>query len=481
MLTSKWVMEKITEVTNHCFSKMTVQETNAVTGMLIAFLFGMVTPHITNRFFIREVFNVLSGAIVLSAIYKIQNFLVALSGIPLNLLLSYMPVKQKKLRTKIFIAVNLVHLVVMYILQDSEENNPFVILTLTGFFMKYMYVSMEYLPKTHGFMAYLGYMFFVPGIRYGPVMSFSAYQLWLESGYFYLVESQSQTVIKKIVGNTEDQKKITNRKEEYVMQEYSRLIVGSTVSCLKAFIFLISYQAVNEIIMNAAAHTMKLVKVDVDFSGFYIYKLFYIAALWISEECIYQAAFINNMRNVRILPFVTFWKAQELFEMWNMQGSKFMHRLNKMLTSDEKKEKETDSSKQENTKESEISASDVMDMRIKEHVKVSIVSYAHLLLFPLHIGSILISVPTIFLLGFVKDIPIERRNIPGIKILVEICGWAAHIFIFCYFLIPMVYSPLEVLNIWRKSFAFGHFVCLPGIIEGVLSTRDISTAQTEAN
>ncbi|KAI5142891.1 hypothetical protein NEPAR06_0301 [Nematocida parisii] len=454
--------------TEHCFKLMETEDINAVTGIILSFLFGLITPHVTNRFFVREVFNMLTGALVLSCIYQLKNFLLVLSGIPLNLILSYIPIKEKKKRTKVFILVNLVHLVVAYAFRDSSEKNSFFMLTLTAFFMKYLYIGMEYLPRTHGFMAYFGYVLFLPGIRYGPVMSFGAYQKWLSTGYLYLVETEDKAIIKRIVGETENEGEIISIKEDYVMHKYSKLITSSTGLAICSFAFIISYRAVCSYIETAQNNMLSYCKIGFGYSVLYAYKLFYIAFLWLSEEAVCQIAFINNMQNVRLLPFVTFWRAHEFFSLWNIQGSKFMHSINRLLTEEEKKEEPKEKLKEdEKTTDSPVDTN-ITDIRLKEHIKVSIISYGHLLLFPMNLESMLISIPTVLLIGLIKDIPTPRSNFIIYRTICEMFGWSGYILIFTYFMVPLVHGPLETLNIWRISFAYGHFLCIPGIIASLL-------------
>ncbi|KAI5189902.1 hypothetical protein NEMIN01_0765 [Nematocida minor] len=473
MFKSEWLSRKLADGLNACLTDMPAADNNAVFGAITAYFFGLINPHFSNRFFIREVFNMVMGVVVLSSIYNMHNFLLILSGAPLNLVLSYVPAKNKKTRTKMFLIFNLLYVLVAYAVYDTKDTNPF--LTISAFFMKYIYISMEYVPRSNGFMGYFGYIFFVPGIRYGPVMSYSAYDRWLNAGYMYLAETCEKKEITEFIGNTTDPKTIEDRKEDFVMHRYSKLITNSVGNFVSSIAFIIAYRQVESVFMNASRALTGQMGYSFELPIFYMYRLFYIGALWASEQAVYQIGFIDNMKNVKISPFLAFWKNQDLFGRWNIQGHKFMHRLVSYLSEKDKKHdgKET---KEEKKAENDLSQK---PFDLKEHIKISLLSYTHLLFFPAHFGSVFLSLVLVFIMGFVKEMPVAMGSNETYRFIELLGVWIGRLFVFSYFLLPAVSSPRETLWIWRKALAYGHFACVSGIVEKVLEEKNRSLQDSE--
>ncbi|KAI5189941.1 hypothetical protein NECID01_0736 [Nematocida sp. AWRm77] len=172
--------------TANVLKQMEEKDNRAVLAAILAYLVALIIPHIANRFYIREVFNTFSGLSVLMCLYNIRNICIIGVTAGANLLLSCSPVKEKERRGRHAVYFNLCLVLCAYAVYDPKDNDVF--LTLTALFMKYFYLSTEYLPQTHGVPAYFGYLFFVPGLRYGPVVSFSEYLKWLQMGYMYALE-----------------------------------------------------------------------------------------------------------------------------------------------------------------------------------------------------------------------------------------------------------------------------------------------------
>ncbi|KAH9385703.1 uncharacterized protein NEMAJ01_0599 [Nematocida major] len=461
MLKSQWIANKLAYLLETSLKDMPVHDNNAVLGMLVAFFFGVVSPHVCNRFFIREVFNVLIGGVVLSALYGTRELILVLSGVPMNLLLAYIPIKNKQTRTKVFLACNLVHVFATHMLQGAPEGNPFLILTVSSFFMKYMYIGMEYLPGSSGLMAYFGYVFFLPGLRYGPVISYSTYEKWLSTGYMYLAETADQAEVQKFIGKEKDPKVVCDRKEDYVMHVYSRLIMNSVISFIYSAFFVITHRVIGKEIEAAGRKLAGAWLFENTIAGLHLGKILYISALWVSEEGVYQIGFIDRVENTRLRSFLNPWNPQELFELWNIEGAKLVRRLCEALARKDKKEEETPQKEAKPQRDSSVWEGAV------QHMLASVASYGHIFVFPLHAGSWPVAVAALAAMGLCRKTPHRRRESTCWAFIINTAVHLQQLLAFSYFALPVVYRPARVLQMWRSSLAYGHFLCIPGIIEKV--------------
>lgn len=474
MLRSEWLSMRIANGLDACLLEMTASDRNSVYGTILAYFFGLINPHVSNRFFIREIFNVVAGVLVLSSIYRIRNFVLVLLGVPINLFLLYLPIKNRQIRTKMVLVVNLLYILIGYVVCDKLDTSP--VLTLTAFFIKYVYSSMEYTPVSMGFMSYIGYVFFIAGIRYGPVMSYSAYDAWINRGYMYPLETGDKKEIERFIGDTKSEKEKEEKKEDYIMHIYSKMITKSVGNFIIALLYLIVYRKV-----------IKTIEASVQEMGIFnerfiitvidcVLKLFYICALWLSEEGIYQIGFVENMKNIEIGKFFAFWKSPNLFSLWNVQGHKFTKRVAAHLTEEDKKEDDQNIKIPQNTTEQPKSF-ELFD--IKDHISQSFVEYGHLLVFPLHLGSFLISTVSIFIMGFIQDTKYTVKDHSIYATAVLFGKWLFSIYIFIYYMITLVEGVVNVLYIWRHLLASGHLLPLIQIIDRFHKRKQSSEKQKE--
>lgn len=478
--------DSLTKGFNFSRSQMLPEEKNAILGMILSLFFGIISPHFSNRFFIRELFNFSTGLVILSSLYKLKNFILVLMGVPFNLLLAYVPIKRKSTRTQITLVFNVLLVILSYALKDSSDSSSFYILTVTAFFIKYMYIGMEYSQPAHGLASYFGYLFFTPGLKYGPVMSFSEYEKWLHSGYMYIIETADKKDLEVFIGETENETEINDRKEDYVIHQYSKMIAKCTFYSVLSGLFIITYRVIIYFITKSVKERIT----NLDIFVFYLHRVCYIGALWVGEQGIYEICFINNMENLKISSFFLIWKDEtRIFNDWNIQGSKFVKKLIKEITEKDKKS-EKDNTKMEKTnrkterepeiiekteKESKITENTQNLMKavsIKDYIKESFHEFGHLFLFPVHASSIPICIFNILIVKFIRFDQSLMRTFNYPKLIINILTSISDIFTFFYFMIPFVYTFSETFKIWRNSLACGHFLCLPELFQQFLNLEN---------
>ncbi|OAG31076.1 hypothetical protein NEDG_01850 [Nematocida displodere] len=446
-------METATRVLSGAIAVMTEADTRMVSACFVSYLFGIITPHVSNHFFIREIFNCFTGFIVLAALYNQKNVAIIGCSVLLNLCLSFVLGKEKKKRGRVAVYVNLCYILLAYLVFDRADNNPFI--TLTALFMKYFYVATEYLPQTHGIMAYFGYILFTPGLRYGPVMSFGEYGKWLSRGYIYLLEGVDKAVVQKEIGSEKNERKVTEIKEGIVVREYTHIIAYSACKFAAALVYLIAHKKIEALCNKLCQIAPPFCAIPMMVVLCSVGKCFVICRWW-TEEASYLMAFVPKMRSVDLKKNLFSRELSEMCASWNEQGSKFMHHMiGAFLDNTDANTNAENIEKPESTEKPEN--------YLIEYISTSILSYGHLLLFPSSLGGLALSLISIFTMALIPDHLTDIQTSNGFAI--RFSSFLASKYLFAYFMLGMFTSPTTTITLWRYSLYLGQFLVISEIVK----------------
>lgn len=399
-------------------------------SFLLSYLFSLFGAYVSNRFYLREIFNSLSGVFILSILYNIPNIYIIFFSIIANLGILYLPIRDRVKRTRIVCLFNGIFIVFSYFFFSASDNNPFI--TLTALFMKYFYLSTEYIPGTDGILAYFGYIFFVPGLRYGPVLSFASYTRWLHLGYSYILSKEQEKEIEK----EKDRRKKQDLRELIIIREYYKQIGISAWKFFLCFAYFLVHRRVNAYILNIQNNSNILIFVSLIGAVSEIGKYLFVCRWW-SEEICYQASFIPNMGNIDILGIEKATNFAEIFCKWNQYGSEFMHSFIKILPVEIKG----------------------MKRETVQYIRTSILSYGHIFLFPSSFSCFLLCSVTLFIISFVPDsVSVKINYFPDI-----ISCFLSSIYsraLFSYFLIPVFFNAEYSIRVWGYLLYAGHLIII---------------------
>ncbi|KAI5172334.1 hypothetical protein NEFER03_1448 [Nematocida sp. LUAm3] len=426
MSTPRW-----SEFTNKLFTTLERKEQSELLSSILSYTICLILPHISNRFYIRELSNMIFGLIILCAQYTECNLYIIMISILSNFLLMCMPVKQKHIRTRIVVCANLVFIFGAYMLYNPIDSDPFT--TLASLFMKYTYLAGEYHPGSEGVLAYFGYVLFPPGLRYGPVLSYAEYNKWLDLGYFYALKYITKEELEKEIREEKNEKKIEEIKENLLITKYSTSLMVSIMKFNASWVFRIAHA-------KAAAYSVEKVQ-NMSFPmGFGLLEILSMLGqyLWISrwwtEESLYLLAGIPGMSNCRVRKFSLSKNFSEACSLWNPHGSKFMRTMFDRMQIIEKNENLS---------------------KVKEFIAISIVSHMHIFMLPPFFINFVVCFFTSFVISCIEQTDENRRG--AFYSLVTLINSRL---LFSYYFIGSIYNFKTVVTLWKSFMYIGHVILI---------------------
>ncbi|KAI5184634.1 hypothetical protein NEHOM01_0309 [Nematocida homosporus] len=430
-------IDYLVELLNTSLTKISPADHRLVLASILSYLLSFLSPHLSNCLYIREILHLIFGLLILGILYNTLNLSLIVLSVVVNLFLCYLPLKEKDSRVKVVVALNLILMLIAYLVYDTNDNNLF--LTLSVLFMKYVYLALEYLPQSMGVMRYFGYIFFIPGMRYGPVLSYAAYSKWQDLGYTTLTAQIPKEKIDAEVGQETDAKRIATIKEHLAIKEYYRLVALGLAKFGVGLTWLVVYPVIYQQVVAAASKTNGLWAVPmIELLG--VVGQLSLLAKWYLEEASYLTHFITDMSNTKPKELILSGSFAEMCAAWNIQGSKFMHVLGRVLFT---------------TKSS--STNSFFD----EYLRTSLLAYGHVLLFPQSLGALVLATLSIFMLACGIDSITAQFGLDGY--LATIINLIFARVFFSYFMIVPFYPPSLVMYLWSLSKYYGQFICLCGM------------------
>lgn len=430
-------------------AQMEDRDNRAVLAAIFAYLAALVSPHVCNRFYLRELYNTLSGTVILGCLYNWRNLLLIGGTALANLGLAYLPVKEKDRRGRYAVYLNVGLAAAAYGLRDPADGP--LLATLTALFMKYFYLATEYRPLTDGVLAYWGYLTFTPGLRYGPVLSYGEYQKWLSLGYLYALEGSDPAVLQQQLADKPASQSVADRKEELVLLKYYQMTAVGLAKFIGSTLYLVLFRRLAGLAEGVFA----------SFPGYLAIPLLEVLALpqkyltvawWWSEETLYLTAFINGMNNVNLRQVELSGDFGEMCRGWNTHGSEFMHRLIRVFY--------VPDPKQDRSPQADL----------KEYLGVSLLSYGHLLWFPESLGQAVLALVSLLSMGLVPDFWLEGTIDPSLA--VRASSFMTSRVVFSYFMLTSFVPSHQVLDLWRCSLGCGHFLALTEALKKVAQAQE---------
>jgi len=368
---------------------MQSRDSRAVLACFIAYFCAILTPHITHVLYIREVYSVVCSFVILATMYNAQNLCIVMVGVVANFAVTWMPVKKKHIKAKIAVCVNSGLVCMAYVLRDTTDNNVFDALLCVC--MKGVYASIEYIPQSNGIAKYIGYMFFVPGIRYGPVMSYAEYERWCTIGYEYALEgidthkanSTAQQHTSRSTNSTDDEENERMRiqreaeqdkKEDMILTEYNRMLAMSMAKISICIPYMVAYRQMHIYTANMYEHVPVYYSIPAMALFCTVEKCMAIVKWW-TEDAMYKAAFIDTMCNVNIARLEQTADLSEMYHAWNTRGARFVHTVvHALRNSKEGIKQSTEHKEKEKSKRDSIGAA--------TYIITCVLSYSHFIMFP---------------------------------------------------------------------------------------------------
>jgi len=379
---------------------MDERDARTIIGALFAYTGALIIPHITHFLFLQEMLSAFFALVVLASLYNVYNLSLIIASVFGNLVFSYVPIKEKSTKTKLSIFGNLAFVLFCYLVYDRKDNAPFAV--LCPLFMKYVYLSAEYSPKTNGAGRYFGYVFFIPGLRYGPVMSYKEYEKYVSLGYHYALEGIDEEIVKKAVGEEENSEQIEYIKGEVILRQYYWMFAVSAAKFFASLVYFGVHRLFRQKIRAFVAPlpfiwTLPLVEL-LSFADKYL-----VVARWWSEEAMFLSCFVNGMSNVSVKRLETSTDLSEMYNSWNLHGSRFVHEIGSVLLQDAKKEEEPEALDKKSKKNNALPKKAEKSFSFSKTLLSLFISFGHFLLFPPSVLSLLLCSPLILCSAFFPD------------------------------------------------------------------------------
>jgi hypothetical protein len=406
----------------------------------LSYLFALISPHISNRFFIRGAYNMLTGLIVLGTQFKERNVLILGMVSVLNYVLLRVVYRsrRKSQRGLCSLLFNGFATLASALFYDPNDNDLWI--TMGVFSMKYFYLATESLPSI---MQYYEYLSFAPGLLYGPALPYSAYQGFLAKGYLYILDGLDKKTLEQGLGNTEgkSQEEVDVRREDLALREISKMAMhGAACFFASIGIFFLFSQMREAVVPKSCVEPFLAIALTA-----FAHVLHYVSR-WVFSFGTYAACFIPKMGNLRVYQGIPK-SIEDIYAMWNVGGMSFVKYTARVLRGEEDGSEKRKRERREKGPEKN---------KAFVYIRTSLIAFAPILLVS----------PSPAALAF---FPASALFMPLLsEMLPPIAGgplFLPSLFFFLYFILPFVTSPSIGVCLWWKTCFCGHLLSLLGAVK----------------
>lgn len=449
-------------------SLLSANEKRRVLAHILSYLFSLISPHVSNRFFVREVYNITTGTLVLGALFNNKQLLFLMCTTLPNLLALriFRRIKTRSRKALGSLVVSTGTLLAAFLLHDPEDNA--IWLTLSAFIMKQFYLAVESnLESVSGVLGYYAYLLFTPGLLYGPVIPYAKYEKYVSQGYSFILGEIGRDSVAKAVGDpsTQSPEEVERKREDLMIVEFTKLIGRSSLQFFGSLLgfFLFCYlreadlPAKAALIMPSGPLGSLLSSVLAVEAVSSTQILFYVI-LWTVASACYSAAFIPQMENVHLLGLELPSSVEGIYSSWNVHGMKFIQYAIRTFRG----EKEKSSAKRKRSRPPKRVIRSALI-----YLRTSLLAFAPILLFAPSLCSVLCFFITAIFLPPLSSLFLEDGAPGPARPLARLLHLLASKALFSYFILPFVTPDhAAALQLWKGAWFYGHFVSL-----GVMASK----------
>lgn len=528
-------MERYTRYCRVAFLEIRENEWREVLLALVGYFLSLISPHVSNKYGVREVFNVLTGLFVLAGMFNPRNLVLVL-GAPLVSLVLLRVLRRYVLRNKrvnlkkrldgrtldlkesgsmqtvpqksdadgscndrcntgscgdkdtddvytektrhiqrihaadseskeelqiinsmqshvlseraemlehrkqlgrAAVWTGLFYLLLAYCFFDAEDNCPFP--AILAMLVKCFYISTAAPSGKNGLFQYASYLLFLPGIRYGPVMTYAEYSEWLQQGYAYALKKLGASE-RLALESEKDAKARGELQEFFIFAQYYRMFGLSMARFFFGIAYIVTYNAFIRKLSDCARSVRFALAVPM-VEVLALAEKYRVVAQWAVEEAVYLATFIPNMENVDLKGIEMSTDLGGICSAWNLKGIQHAHAVMDAF-----------GGLRNGSEHSQL-----------EYIWISLISYGHVFLFGKSPLGMVLGTVSALIMPLVPDTVLLRPVKQGsgrAEALAGLCRWMISRFFFSYFLIGSLCDAQVVASLWRKTLGVGHLVPL---------------------